>query len=117
MKGGIWWDYEHSQKATASNAGPALLASLLYQETQEEHYLEFSQQVFSFWFENMVLKNGEHMYSVCDHISAQNGFKECQWRFTYNEGLMIGAATNLYKVTRNETYLQIAMKIANFMIT
>ncbi|KAG2392696.1 hypothetical protein C9374_011421 [Naegleria lovaniensis] len=114
MKGGIWWDYAHSQKATASNAGPSLLSSLLYQETREEHYLKFSTQVFSFWYDHMVNKSDN---SVCDHISAQNGFKECQWRFTYNEGLMIGAATHLFQMTRNETFLQIATNIANFMIT
>ncbi|EFC43772.1 predicted protein [Naegleria gruberi] len=113
VKGGIWWDYSHSQKATASNAGPAILASLLYQEIGNLNYLSFSLKVFNFWNNLMVDKKTS---AVCDHISAK-GDIECSWRFTYNEGLMIGAATNLYKITNNQTYLNIASNIANFMIS
>lgn len=45
--GGIWWNSGHSSKATASNAGPALLSAILYQSTGDSRYLEFSEKVFS----------------------------------------------------------------------
>ena len=112
VKGGLWWDDEHTQKATASNAGPSLLASLLYETSGNRKYLDFSIRVFNFWFDNMVNRTD---YSLCDHISS-NGIKQCGWRFTYNEGLMIGAATNLYKITNDPRYLEIAVRIARFMI-
>lgn len=85
FKGGIWWDAKHRQKATASNAGPVILAMRLYRVTREPKYFDFALKVYDFWYNRMV--NHEN-YQVCDHI-LPNGQKTW-WKFTYNQGLMIG---------------------------
>lgn len=84
-KGGIWWDTKHTQKATASNAGPVILAARLFKITKENKYFQFGKKVYDFWMRNMI--NNE-TFQVCDHMKP-NGDKTW-WKFTYNQGLMIG---------------------------
>eukprot|EP01118_Nematostelium_gracile_P019554 TRINITY_DN9099_c0_g1_i1.p1 TRINITY_DN9099_c0_g1~~TRINITY_DN9099_c0_g1_i1.p1 ORF type:complete len:361 (+),score=75.97 TRINITY_DN9099_c0_g1_i1:3-1085(+) len=111
--GGIWWDKAHTSKATASNAGPIILSSRLYSRSNNDtKYLNFAIQVFDFWWENMVLSNGH----VCDNRGA-NGQVNCVWKFTYNEGLMIGATTELFKVTGDASYLEKAKLVIHFLMT
>jgi predicted alpha-1,6-mannanase (GH76 family) len=109
--GGLWWNKPHTQKATAANAGAALAGTRLYQRTTNVAYLNFAQQVYWYWWSNMV----DHTtYQVCDHIDTAG--TKTWWKFTYNEGLMIGASVALFEATGNVIYLQNAQNIANFMI-
>jgi predicted alpha-1,6-mannanase (GH76 family) len=109
--GGMWWDKAHTQKATAANAGAALAGARLYQRTTNATYLSFAQQVYSFWWTNMVNLS---TYQVCDHFDSAGN--KIWWKFTYNEGLMIGASVELNEATGDATYLTNAHRIANFMI-
>jgi len=109
--GGVWWDKAHTQKATAANAGAALAGARLYQRTTNVAYLTFAQQVYSYWFTNMV---DPTTFRVCDHI--QNDGTKVWWQFTYNEGLMIGAGVELNQATGSSVYLTNANHIANFMV-
>src|SRR5258706_10922498 len=109
--GGVWWDKAHTQKATAANAGGALAGARLYQRTGNHAYLSFAQQVYSYWYGNMV---NSTTYQVCDHLQT-DGVK-VWWRFTYNEGLMIGASVDLNEATGDTHYLTIAHHIAGFMV-
>jgi predicted alpha-1,6-mannanase (GH76 family) len=109
--GGLWWDKSHTQKATAANAGAALAGAKLYQRTTNVAYLTFAQQVYSFWWANMV---NQSTFQVCDHLDTAGN--KVWWKFTYNEGLMIGASVALYEATGSSTYLNNAHNIANFMV-
>jgi predicted alpha-1,6-mannanase (GH76 family) len=111
-RGGLWWDKAHTQKATAANAGAALAGARLYQRTGNAAYLSFAQQAYSYWYANMVNLT---TFQVCDHINPDGS--KIWWRFTYNEGLMIGASVELNEATGNSTYLANAHKIAGFMVT
>lgn len=111
VKGGVWWNKAHTQKATAANAGAALAGAKLYQRTTNAAYLSFAQQVYSFWWNNMV---NPSTFQVCDHLDPDGA--KVWWKFTYNEGLMIGAGVELYEATGNVTYLNNAHSIANFMV-
>ncbi len=111
VPGGLWWDKAHTQKATAANAGAALLGARLYLRTGNSVYLDFARQVYAWWYTNMV---NPATYQVCDHI-LPDGTK-VWWKFTYNEGLMIGASVTLNQATGDLSYLGNANNIANFMI-
>jgi predicted alpha-1,6-mannanase (GH76 family) len=111
IHGGMWWDKSHTQKATAANAGAALAGARLYRRTTNAAYLTFAQQVYSFWWSNMV---DQTTFQVCDHINTDG--TKVWWKFTYNEGLMIGASVELNEATGNAAYLTNAHKIANFMV-
>jgi predicted alpha-1,6-mannanase (GH76 family) len=109
--GGMWWDKAHTQKATAANAGAALAGARLYQRTGNAAYLSFAQQVYSYWNANMV---NPSTFQVYDHLNPDGS--KTWWRFTYNEGLMIGASVELNEATGNPSYLATARNIAGFMI-
>lgn len=109
--GGLWWDKSHTQKATAANAGAALAGAQLYLKTGNSTYLSFAQQVYAFWYANMV---DPTTHQVCDHINPDG--TKVWWRFTYNEGLMIGASVALFKATGDSSYYAKASAIASYMI-
>jgi predicted alpha-1,6-mannanase (GH76 family) len=109
--GGLWWDKAHTQKATAANAGAALAGARLYQRTGNSSYLSFAQQVYSYWYTNMV---NATTFQVCDHMNTDGS--KVWWRFSYNEGLMIGAGVELNEATGSASYLANANNIAGYMI-
>jgi predicted alpha-1,6-mannanase (GH76 family) len=108
--GGIWWNKGHDQKATASNAGPVIAAVRLGERTHDATYLDFAVRVYSYWWDNMV---NHSTNQVIDHIGA-DGVK-VPWRFTYNEGLMIGASMELYRVTGDPPYLDHAVSVTSYV--
>jgi predicted alpha-1,6-mannanase (GH76 family) len=109
--GGLWWDKAHTQKNNAANAGAALAGARLYQRTGNAAYLSFAQQVYSYWYANMV---NPTTFQVCDHLNPDGS--KTWWRFTYNEGLMIGASVELNQATGSPSYLANANNIAGYMI-
>jgi predicted alpha-1,6-mannanase (GH76 family) len=112
IKGGVWWDKGHTQKATASNAGAALAGARLYRRTGDISYLTFAQQVYSYWYSNMV---NAATFQVGDHIDPDG--TKVWWKFTYNDGLMVGASLELNEATGDGAYLTKAINIGNFMIS
>jgi predicted alpha-1,6-mannanase (GH76 family) len=109
-RGGLWWDKRHTQKATASNAGAVIAGARLSERTGTTSYLDFAERAYAFWFANMVDHTRQH---VLDHI-LPDGTK-VDWQFTYNEGLMIGAAVELHRLTGEAHYLGEARAIAGFV--
>jgi predicted alpha-1,6-mannanase (GH76 family) len=88
--GGIWWDHAHSSKATAANAGAVIAGVRLAARTGDQSYQAFAQQVYTYWRANMV---DPTTHAVTDDIHSDGTL--VHYTFTYNEGLMIGAAVEL----------------------
>lgn len=109
--GGIWWDRAESQKATASNAGPVIAGARLAERTGKIAYLDFAKRVYGHWLETMV---DPATHQVTDHVNPDGEL--VRWRFTYNEGLMIGASVELYRATGAPEYLETAREIASFLL-
>jgi predicted alpha-1,6-mannanase (GH76 family) len=109
--GGIWWDRAHTQKATASNAGPVITGARLAGKTGNATHLAFARQAYDHWRTTMV---DPVTYQVSDHVNPDGTI--VRWRFTYNEGLMIGAAVELYLATGEARYWNDAHSIAAAMI-
>lgn len=109
--GGLWWDRAHTQKATAANAGAVISGARLYERTNDATYLTFAQQAFAFWEANMV---DPTTHQVTDHITAAG--QKVAWKFTYNEGLMIGAAVALSHASGDAGTIPLAEPIASFML-
>lgn len=109
--GGIWWDKAHTSKATASNLGAVIVAARLAQRTGKDHLL-FAKQVYDYWMTHMV---DPKTNQVLDHINNGDS-APTPWKFTYNEGLAIGASLELYRSTKDTSYLNNAHKFAAFMV-
>jgi predicted alpha-1,6-mannanase (GH76 family) len=109
--GGIWWDRSHTQKATASNAGPVIAGARLYTRTHDASTLAFAKQAYAYWTANMV---DPASHQVIDHITPAG--QKVGWKFTYNEGLVIGAAVALANATGDPSTLALAHDVASFML-
>jgi predicted alpha-1,6-mannanase (GH76 family) len=110
--GGLWWDKAHTQKATASNAGPVITGARLYERTNDASYLAFAQQAYAYWAANMV---DPTTYQVTDNITSA-GVKQA-WKFTYDQGLMLGAAVELAHATGSTSTLALAHGVAGFLLS
>ncbi len=110
--GGIWWSRQHTQKATASNAGPVIGGVRLSARTGDPAPLAFAHKVYDFWLKTMV---DPTTHALADHINADGSIG--RGRLTYNEGLMVGAAFTLYTETKDKTFLDEAHAIAQVLAT
>jgi predicted alpha-1,6-mannanase (GH76 family) len=110
--GGLWWDRAHTQKATAANAGAVVSGARLYERTNDAQYLTFAQQAFTFWAANMV---DPTTHQVIDHLTPSG--QKVAWKYTYNEGLMIGAAVALAHAGGSSSSIALAEQIASFVLT
>jgi predicted alpha-1,6-mannanase (GH76 family) len=109
--GGVWWNRAHTQKATASNAGAVITAARVYERGGDPRHLAFARKAFAYWLSEMV---DPSTGQVADHVEPDGS--KVWWRFTYNEGAMIGAALALYRVTGEATYLDAARRVGSFVL-
>ncbi len=108
---GVWWDRAHTQKATASNFGPAITAARLNERTGNASYKTAAQEIYDYWYSSMVNRSTSQ---VADHRNADGSV---DWsKFTYDTGLAIGASVELWNITNNENYLGHANQFAGFLI-
>ncbi|MET0283401.1 MAG: glycoside hydrolase family 76 protein [Polyangiales bacterium] len=112
QRGGLWWKKPMESKVTAINGGAILSGARLYEFTQEPRYLEFAERAYDFWVEHMIEPESGHVYDGFDNSGKIN----TAWRFTYNEGIFIGAIVALTRVTQDDSRLPLAHKIAGFML-
>ena len=108
---GIRWHYGQNGRATASNAGPVITGLLLAKLTGNSAFSSFAIQAYDFWFNKMVDKS---LYRVADFLNPDGSIVWADW--TYDNGLMVGAALQLYKATGNSAYLAQARGFANYMV-
>ncbi len=114
VKGGIWWDKAKTGKATASNAGPVITGVRLAQRSGQSKFLAFAQRAYDHWRANMVIsKTGQ----VVDNIPVSGTPSSLTFTFTYNEGLMLGAALELHRATGESRYLEDAHLIAGRLVS
>ena len=106
--GGLYWREftddtpSHKRVRNTCITGPAAWASaLLYEITNDLDYLDWSMKIYS-WTKSKLYDRVRKVYN--DNIDSDGVVTP--WRFTYNQGTMISAASILYKVTKDERYKQ-----------
>jgi Predicted glycosyl hydrolase len=109
--GGIWWkNTERNQKNVATNAPAVVTAVRLYTATRDPAYLARAKGLYD-WIDTRLQEDG-HVY---DHFDADGTL--VKWDFTYNFGNYISAATALYEVTGERSYLDDAIRAADWATT
>jgi len=109
VKGGMFWDFQHSGKNACINYPTVIAAARLYQITKDTSYLSKAKSVYAWAKANLVNPaNGE----VADHKIGDGapGYQD----YTYNQGTAIGAGVMLYKVTNDASYLTDAKSYADY---
>jgi predicted alpha-1,6-mannanase (GH76 family) len=110
--GGIWWNRQHQQKATASNAGPVISGVRLTARTDDPQYQAFAQQAYDFWWNHMV---NQQTYAIYDHLNPDG--TRAPGSLTYNHGVMIGAALELHAATGEAHFLEEAHGFGGYLVS
>lgn len=111
--GGIAWNKGELNSKNACSNGPAcILAARLYQQFNDADDLEWATKIYN--WEKEVLFNPSNG-AIYDNLNASTGVIS-NYISTYNQGTFIGSAVELYKITGEKTYLNDAVKAANYTI-
>lgn len=113
--GGIAWRKSQlNYKNTPANAPAVILAARLYQLQKNEADLQLAVTLYS-WLKATLVDPATGI--AWDGINRTgNGEIDKNWIFTYNQGVLIGAAEELYQATGNQSYLADAVRTANATI-
>lgn len=117
MGGGIAWKKDQLYyKNTPANAPACILAARLYRQRGLQEDLDWAKKIYTWQKKTLVNATSGLVY---DGINSNNDGKlqdDPGWKFAYNQGTFIGAALELYAITKQAVYLQDAVKTANNMI-
>ena len=114
--GGIAWKQTQQDSKNSCSNGPAgIIAARLYQlNGKKAEDLEWAKKIYE-WQSAKLVNTGNG--KVYDHI-VNHDTGECKdWLFTYNQGTYMGMAHELYNITGEKRYLEMASLAANFCIT
>lgn len=104
-----WRKQQLAYKNTPAN-GPLVILGVRLSRLDSSHdYLSHAQRAFDWLTANLVGADG----FVEDGINRNDdGAVDTQWRFTYNQGLYIGAAVELFGATGDDDFLTRAVQTA-----
>jgi predicted alpha-1,6-mannanase (GH76 family) len=115
--GGVWWDLPNKtyKNAISNELYISLLASLHNRIPGDTTYLAQAIRAWK-WFDNSGMINGQHL--VNDGLATQSGSCDSNHgtTWTYNQGVILGGLSELYRATRNPSYLTSARQIADAVI-
>lgn len=114
--GGIMWArHTPKYKGTVSNAPASMLASRLYQKTGRQSYLDWATKIYTWQKQTLV---DPHSGAVWNDVSVDDGSLSVNtdWQFTYNQGVFIGAALELYESTGERAFLEDAVRTADYTL-
>lgn len=111
MGGGIAWQKSQlDYKNTPANAPAVILAVRLYRAFGKEDDLQWALRIYQ-WLKSHLIDPGSGF--VWDGMNRTGDGKiDKEWEFTYCQGVYIGAGVELYSVTKDEAYLQDAIRTA-----
>jgi predicted alpha-1,6-mannanase (GH76 family) len=114
--GGIWWNTSRTYKNAIPNELFLTTAVRLHQRTPGDsgplNYFFWATNEWN-WFKNSGMIDSLNL--INDGLSGCVNNGETTW--TYNQGVILGALTDLYKATGDTNYLNQAMAIASSTIT
>ena len=108
--GGISWQRTQLYYKNIPSTGNAtILAARMYELQNNAADLTLAKSLYTWMKTNLVTSAG----IVYDGINRNQDGKVDYWEFTYNQGLFIGSAVELYNCTKDASYLQDAILVAN----
>lgn len=110
-----WRRQQLAYKNTPANGPLVILGARLHETTGADRYLGYADAAFAWLTRTLVdPENG----FVEDGVNREDdGRIDTQWRFTYNQGLYVGAAVELADAHGDSTFIDLAARTARTAIT
>jgi Predicted glycosyl hydrolase len=109
--GGIAWrKSQRDYKNTPANAPAAILAARLYRAFGRESDLEWALRIHDWQFRSLVDPATGFVWDGMNRLG--DGAIDKDWKFTYCQGVFIGAALELHRITGDEAYRRQALRTA-----
>lgn len=106
--GGLYWrENDYSTKNTCSNGPGVVLALQLYKATGEKEYLQTGLDIFNWTNKHLLSPKGVYY----DNIRMKD-LRIDSTAYTYNVGTMLQSNVLLFQITKNESYLKEAKRLA-----
>lgn len=114
--GGIAWKQSQPWSKNSCSNGPAgIIAARMYTlGGKNKDDLEWAKKIYEWQTEKLVDTASGKVY---DHIANHDTGERKDWIFTYNQGTYMGMAHELYNLTGEQRYLDMAVKAAQYCIT
>lgn len=115
--GGVWWSKARNYKNAITNELFLTVAARLHNRTPGDggagSYLDWAQREWQ-WFAASGMINSNNLINDGLNDSCQNNGQNT---WTYNQGVVLGGLTDLYKATGDASYLQQAETLATASTT
>lgn len=112
--GGIWWDrVRQHNTAIANELFLSVAAHLANRVQNRDYYLTWARNQWQ-WFQRSGLINSEGTINDGIDLKTCKNNKDTVW--TYNQGVILGALTELNRATKDPVYLSHANRIATAAI-
>lgn len=113
-EGGMWFDNNVNAKVAITNVQMFHVAAKLYRLTNNTEYRNKSEMIENFLFANNFINSSTYLMS--DGIDLDTCNPSNTVGFTYETGVLIGALSEMYRLTKNESYLGLAENLASAVI-
>ncbi len=114
--GGIAWKKTQlDYKNTPANAPAVILAARLYQRFGNAEDLEWAKRIYEWQKANLVDPDSGFVWDGMNRTG--DGMIDKAWEFTYCQGVYIGAGVELFRATKDQVYLQDAIRSAGASVT
>jgi predicted alpha-1,6-mannanase (GH76 family) len=111
--GGVWWNKQRRYKNAIANELFLVLAARLFNRSVGEkgarNYYDWALIEWK-WFDASGMINEQNL--INDGLNRQ-GENNGGTTWTYNQGVILGGLTEMYRITRDRTYLKRAQAIAD----
>jgi len=111
--GGVWWDHERTYKNAVTNGQWIRLTASLHNRIRGDRYwLGRARQAWD-WYAGSGMINSDHLVNDGLNGDCRNNGSTV---WTYNQGLAIGGALELWRATRDPRLLAMARRLADAAI-